>query len=153
MSQTDYGVIEAQDVASWSEETAAADVVIVGLGCAGVCAAIEAREAGADVLVFERATALMLAPRDDRYEVVLTREATPELLAELPPTFGHAVAARQVCRRILGRGEWEGGRDDEEPDEGQQGEADRSHVGGETTSAVGDIPAKRAFSPRASRTG
>ena len=33
-----------------------ADVVIVGLGCAGVCAAIEAREAGADVFVLERAS-------------------------------------------------------------------------------------------------
>ena len=33
-----------------------ADVVVVGLGCAGVCAAIEAREAGAEVLVLERAS-------------------------------------------------------------------------------------------------
>ncbi|MEZ4281744.1 MAG: FAD-binding protein [Myxococcota bacterium] len=53
MSKTQYGVIEAKQVASWGDE---ADVVIIGLGCAGVCAAIEAREAGADVLVFERAS-------------------------------------------------------------------------------------------------
>jgi succinate dehydrogenase/fumarate reductase flavoprotein subunit len=53
MSKVEYGVIEAADVTSWSDE---ADVVIIGLGCAGVCAAIEAREAGADVLVFERAS-------------------------------------------------------------------------------------------------
>jgi 3-oxo-5alpha-steroid 4-dehydrogenase len=32
-----------------------ADVVVVGLGCAGACAAIEAAHAGADVLVLERA--------------------------------------------------------------------------------------------------
>ena len=50
---SDYGVIDAKTVSSWSDE---ADVVIVGLGCAGVCAAIEAREAGADVLVLERAS-------------------------------------------------------------------------------------------------
>ena len=56
MSQTKYGVIEASQVDRWSSETEAADVVVVGLGCAGVCAAIEAREAGADVLVFERAS-------------------------------------------------------------------------------------------------
>ncbi len=49
----DYGVIDAESISSWSEE---ADVVIVGLGCAGVCAAIEARQSGADVLVLERAS-------------------------------------------------------------------------------------------------
>jgi len=50
---SDYGVIDADSVASWDDE---ADVVIVGLGCAGASAAIEAREAGADVLVLERAS-------------------------------------------------------------------------------------------------
>ncbi len=49
---SDYGLRDAREISSWVEE---ADVVIVGLGCAGVCAAIEAREAGADVLVLERA--------------------------------------------------------------------------------------------------
>jgi 3-oxo-5alpha-steroid 4-dehydrogenase len=49
----DYGILDAKTVSSWADE---ADVVIVGLGCAGVCAAIEAREAGADVLVLERAS-------------------------------------------------------------------------------------------------
>ena len=53
---SEYGVVEASAVGAWSEETAEADVIIIGLGCAGVCAAIEAREAGADVLVFERAS-------------------------------------------------------------------------------------------------
>jgi len=56
--------------------------------------AIDVADALLSVLVFERATALMLAPRGDRYEAVLTREATPESLAELPPGLGHAVAAR-----------------------------------------------------------
>lgn len=56
MSSSEYTIIEASEVDSWSEETASADVVIIGLGCAGVCAAIEAREAGADVVVFERAS-------------------------------------------------------------------------------------------------
>ena len=41
-----------RDVAAWHEE---ADVVIVGLGSAGACAAIEAAEVGADVRVLERA--------------------------------------------------------------------------------------------------
>jgi succinate dehydrogenase/fumarate reductase flavoprotein subunit len=48
-----YKVIEAESVDDWTD---GADVVIVGLGCAGVCAAIEAREAGAEVLVLERAS-------------------------------------------------------------------------------------------------
>ena len=37
----------AHDVTSWDDE---ADVVIVGIGAAGACAAIEARHAGASVL-------------------------------------------------------------------------------------------------------
>lgn len=40
------------DVSSW---TAEADVVVVGLGAAGACAAIEAAASGASVLVLERA--------------------------------------------------------------------------------------------------
>ena len=36
-----------------AKQVAEADVVIVGLGCAGICAAISAREAGADVLKVE----------------------------------------------------------------------------------------------------
>ena len=39
------------EIARWDDE---ADVVIAGLGCAGACAALEARAAGADVLVLER---------------------------------------------------------------------------------------------------
>lgn len=46
-------VRQAADVEGWDDE---ADVVVVGWGCAGACAAIEAREAGADVLVIERAS-------------------------------------------------------------------------------------------------
>ncbi|MCG6925721.1 MAG: serine/threonine protein kinase [Acidobacteria bacterium] len=56
--------------------------------------AIDIADALLCVLVFERASALMLAPGGDRYEVVLTRESAPEPLADLPPTLGHAVAAR-----------------------------------------------------------
>ena len=41
----------ASDVTSWDDS---ADVVIVGIGAAGACAAIEARHAGADVLALER---------------------------------------------------------------------------------------------------
>ncbi len=43
---------DERDVPGWDVEV---DVLVVGYGCAGVCAAIEAREAGADVLVLERA--------------------------------------------------------------------------------------------------
>lgn len=46
-------VRRASDVARWDWE---ADVVVIGFGCAGACAAIEAAEAGADVLVIERAS-------------------------------------------------------------------------------------------------
>jgi 3-oxo-5alpha-steroid 4-dehydrogenase len=44
--------VDAAEVASWD---ASVDVVVVGAGCAGACAAIEAAEAGADVLVLEAA--------------------------------------------------------------------------------------------------
>jgi 3-oxo-5alpha-steroid 4-dehydrogenase len=44
--------LRARDVARWDDD---ADVVIVGLGAAGACAAIEAARAGARVLVLERA--------------------------------------------------------------------------------------------------
>ena len=53
MSESNYGVVESEGISDWVDE---ADVVIVGLGCAGVCAAIEAKAAGADVLVLERAS-------------------------------------------------------------------------------------------------
>ncbi len=53
MSSSDYQVVDASSVSTYVDE---ADVVIIGLGCAGVCAAIEARVAGADVLVLERAS-------------------------------------------------------------------------------------------------
>jgi succinate dehydrogenase/fumarate reductase flavoprotein subunit len=53
LSQQGYGVVESSAVSEWSHE---ADVVIAGLGCAGACAAIEARLAGAEVLVLERAS-------------------------------------------------------------------------------------------------
>jgi 3-oxo-5alpha-steroid 4-dehydrogenase len=50
---SDYGVIEASSIDNWDEE---ADVIIVGIGSAGSCAAIEAAGAGADVLALERAS-------------------------------------------------------------------------------------------------
>ncbi|MFN8627937.1 MAG: FAD-dependent oxidoreductase [Candidatus Binatia bacterium] len=42
-----------RDVRTWDST---ADVVVVGFGCAGACAATEAAEAGADTLVVERAS-------------------------------------------------------------------------------------------------
>jgi 3-oxo-5alpha-steroid 4-dehydrogenase len=44
-------VLKAADIAVWNDE---ADFVVVGFGIAGACAAIEAKAAGADVLVLER---------------------------------------------------------------------------------------------------
>jgi succinate dehydrogenase/fumarate reductase flavoprotein subunit len=44
----------AQDIGTWELE---ADVVVVGLGCAGASAALEASSLGADTLVLERASA------------------------------------------------------------------------------------------------
>ena len=46
-------VRKARDVPYWHRE---ADVVIVGFGAAGACAAIEAAEAGREVLLLERAS-------------------------------------------------------------------------------------------------
>lgn len=46
--------VDASDVAGWDAE---ADVVVVGFGCAGAAAALGALEAGASVLIVERAGA------------------------------------------------------------------------------------------------
>src|ERR1700712_4359704 len=46
-------IVAQEDVASWA---GSADVIVIGYGIAGVCAAIEARELGASVLVLERAS-------------------------------------------------------------------------------------------------
>jgi len=46
------------------------------------------------VLVFRRATALLLSPNDRQYQAALVREAAPEPLLTLPLPLGHAVAAR-----------------------------------------------------------
>ncbi len=45
--------LRAGEISAFDEET---DVVVVGLGCAGACAAIEAARAGAETLVLERAS-------------------------------------------------------------------------------------------------
>lgn len=44
--------VDLRDVATWDAEV---DVLVVGYGCAGVCAALEARATGGEVLVLERA--------------------------------------------------------------------------------------------------
>jgi len=54
-ASTDVGVLSTADVAGWDDE---ADVVVVGCGGAGACAAISARDAGADTLVLERGSGL-----------------------------------------------------------------------------------------------
>lgn len=55
MAKRDMGkasrVVAAADVEAWDLET---DVIVVGFGGAGACAALAAREAGADVVVLER---------------------------------------------------------------------------------------------------
>lgn len=48
-------VVAAADARAWDDSL---DVVVVGGGCAGVCAAIEAAEAGAQVMLAERTSAL-----------------------------------------------------------------------------------------------
>lgn len=46
-----HSPLSAAEVQQWDYET---DIAIIGFGAAGACAAIEARNAGADVIVFER---------------------------------------------------------------------------------------------------
>jgi succinate dehydrogenase/fumarate reductase flavoprotein subunit len=53
VSDNSYALIDAGSVDHWQDEV---DVLVVGFGAAGSCAAIEARVAGADVLVLERAS-------------------------------------------------------------------------------------------------
>lgn len=48
------GTVDAADVSAWSDEV---DVVVIGFGIAGGCAAVSAAAAGASVLVLERAAA------------------------------------------------------------------------------------------------
>ena len=49
----EYGVVDAASIDHWDRQT---EIAIVGMGSAGASAAIAAREAGADVLVLERAS-------------------------------------------------------------------------------------------------
>lgn len=51
---SNYSVIQLNDVDTFND---VADILVVGYGIAGACAALEARAAGADVLVIERASA------------------------------------------------------------------------------------------------
>ena len=53
MTESSYELVPAASVTEWHDE---ADVLVVGFGAAGSCAAIEARGEGADVLVLERAS-------------------------------------------------------------------------------------------------
>lgn len=53
MSVEAFSVVNSADVGEWQDE---AEVVVVGFGAAGSCAAIGARSNGADVLVLERAS-------------------------------------------------------------------------------------------------
>ncbi len=50
-----YGLVSTATVKEWHAQC---DVVVVGFGAAGSCAAIEAAHAGADVLVLERASGI-----------------------------------------------------------------------------------------------
>jgi serine/threonine-protein kinase len=56
--------------------------------------AVDVADALLCVLVFRRATALVLSPNDREYEAALVGEASPEPLLSLPLPIGHAVAAR-----------------------------------------------------------
>jgi succinate dehydrogenase/fumarate reductase flavoprotein subunit len=47
------GIRAASEISRWDDTC---DVLVIGLGCAGASAAIEARDAGADVLVLERSS-------------------------------------------------------------------------------------------------
>ena len=46
------GVRDPREISRWDEEV---DVLVLGLGAAGACAALEASRAGAETLVLERA--------------------------------------------------------------------------------------------------
>ncbi len=52
---SDYAIIPEASVDQWSDRT---DVIVVGFGAAGSSAAIEARDAGADVLALERGSGI-----------------------------------------------------------------------------------------------
>ena len=50
---SEYSVIHSNTIPGWDRET---DVLVVGMGAAGSAASITAREAGASVLVLDRAS-------------------------------------------------------------------------------------------------
>ncbi len=54
-NERDYATISSADVVEWNDD---AGVIVVGGGSAGLAAAIEAREAGAEVLLLERGSGL-----------------------------------------------------------------------------------------------
>jgi serine/threonine-protein kinase len=56
--------------------------------------AVDVADALLCIIAFRRATALLLSPTGQQYEVALVGEASPEPLFSLPLPLGHAVAAR-----------------------------------------------------------
>lgn len=53
MSKNGYELIDSNTVTDWSDET---EVLVIGFGAAGSCAALGAKQAGSEVLVLERAS-------------------------------------------------------------------------------------------------
>ncbi|HEV8311815.1 MAG TPA: FAD-binding protein [Burkholderiaceae bacterium] len=108
--------IEHADELAWSDS---ADVVVVGWGAAGACAAIEARDAGASVLVIDRfggggASALsggvVYAGGGTRYQRQAGFVDTPEAMCEyLQHEVGDAVrhaTLERFCRDSAANLEW-----------------------------------------------
>ena len=108
--------VECADDVAWSD---AADVVVVGWGAAGACAAIEARDAGASVLVIDcfaggGASALsggvVYAGGGTRYQHQAGYVDTPEAMGEyLQHEVGDAVrpaTLERFCRDSVANLEW-----------------------------------------------
>ncbi len=62
--------VNAADVTSWSDEV---DVLVIGFGIAGGCAAVSAAAAGANVLVLEKAAARGRHQRDGGWPLLSRR--------------------------------------------------------------------------------
>jgi len=96
----------------WDEQ---ADVVVVGFGAAGACAAIEAAEAGADVLVLERfggggasavSGGIVYAGGGTEVQLSAGVEDTPEAMYDyLSGEVGDAVSAETLRRFCAGSAE------------------------------------------------
>ena len=100
------GIVKFEEIHRFDVVT---DVVVAGYGGAGGCAALEARRAGSEVLVLERASgaggSTMMSACEMYLEVAAARGCRPNSASRIPPKISTTISrpasramwTRRVC--------------------------------------------------------